>query len=172
MEEKKCKYCAMMIPKEAKICPHCRKKQGMSLLVKFALGFIGFILLVGNFPSFIGDKNKGGLASGIPSLDDYKESAKKAAAEVDSRIQLNEKGKKLKAKHSDWSNDVCNTIAEKNIRIGMTREQVTVAWEKPYKVNTTTGAYGEHEQWVMRESSNSDYLYFDNGVLSSIQQSR
>ncbi len=26
MNDKKCKYCAMMIPKEAKICPHCRKK--------------------------------------------------------------------------------------------------------------------------------------------------
>ena len=28
MAEKKCKHCAMMIPKEAKICPHCRKKTG------------------------------------------------------------------------------------------------------------------------------------------------
>lgn len=25
--EKKCPHCAMMIPKEAKICPHCRRKQ-------------------------------------------------------------------------------------------------------------------------------------------------
>ncbi|MBU1569436.1 MAG: RING-HC finger protein [Proteobacteria bacterium] len=31
--EKKCKYCAMMIPKEAKVCPHCRKKQGTSGIV-------------------------------------------------------------------------------------------------------------------------------------------
>ena len=29
--EKKCKFCAMMIPKEASICPHCRKRQGILL---------------------------------------------------------------------------------------------------------------------------------------------
>jgi hypothetical protein len=29
-EEKKCTYCAMMIPKEAKICPHCHKKMPLS----------------------------------------------------------------------------------------------------------------------------------------------
>jgi hypothetical protein len=40
MHEKKCKYCSMMIPKDAKICPHCRKKQGGGLL------FISFIILV------------------------------------------------------------------------------------------------------------------------------
>lgn len=38
----------MMIPKEAKVCPHCRKKQGMStgkgILIALAL-FIGFIIL-------------------------------------------------------------------------------------------------------------------------------
>ena len=43
--EKKCKYCAMMISKEAKICPHCRKKQGMTLLGKIIIGFFLFILL-------------------------------------------------------------------------------------------------------------------------------
>ncbi len=32
-EEKKCRHCAMMIPKEAKVCPHCRKKQGINKLV-------------------------------------------------------------------------------------------------------------------------------------------
>jgi hypothetical protein len=43
MDEKKCRYCAMMIPKEAKICPHCRKKQGWTLPAKIAAGF--FILM-------------------------------------------------------------------------------------------------------------------------------
>lgn len=44
MAEKKCKYCAMMIPKEAKICPHCRKTQGWTLPAKLVAGF--FILMV------------------------------------------------------------------------------------------------------------------------------
>jgi hypothetical protein len=49
MSEKKCRYCAMMIPKEAKICPHCRKRQGLSWPVKILLTLIGLALL----PSFI-----------------------------------------------------------------------------------------------------------------------
>jgi hypothetical protein len=44
--EKKCKYCAMMIPKEAKFCPHCRKRQGMSVGFKLLLGLILFSALM------------------------------------------------------------------------------------------------------------------------------
>jgi hypothetical protein len=45
--EKKCKYCAMMIPKEAKVCPHCRKKQGLSrsskiVILVILLGVLGY----------------------------------------------------------------------------------------------------------------------------------
>lgn len=40
--EKKCKHCAMMIPKEAKVCPHCRKKQGTS----FAVGCLAVVAVV------------------------------------------------------------------------------------------------------------------------------
>ena len=29
---KKCKHCKMDIPKDAKICPHCRKKQKSGIL--------------------------------------------------------------------------------------------------------------------------------------------
>lgn len=41
--ERKCKYCAMMIPKEAKICPHCRKRQGWTLPAKI----FGWLILLG-----------------------------------------------------------------------------------------------------------------------------
>ena len=54
MAEKKCKYCAMMIPEDAKICPYCRKKQNSTFL-KFIGGFFLFIL----FASFIGQIGKG-----------------------------------------------------------------------------------------------------------------
>lgn len=44
--EKKCRYCAMMIPKEAKVCPYCRKTLGWTwpakiALILFVLGLIG-----------------------------------------------------------------------------------------------------------------------------------
>ncbi|MGA9110311.1 MAG: hypothetical protein WB290_08440 [Smithella sp.] len=54
MAEKKCKYCAMVISTEAKICPYCRKKQSSTFL-KFIGGFFIFIL----FASFIGQIDKG-----------------------------------------------------------------------------------------------------------------
>lgn len=40
--EKKCRYCAMMIPKEAKICPHCRKTLGWTWPAKIVLALIVF----------------------------------------------------------------------------------------------------------------------------------
>jgi len=54
MAEKKCKYCAMMIPKEAKICPHCRKRQGWTLPAKIGLGIIIIIVIFGIIPELFG----------------------------------------------------------------------------------------------------------------------
>jgi regulatory protein YycI of two-component signal transduction system YycFG len=87
-------------------------------------------------------------------------------------IPITEKGLKIKEKHPGWSNDICNIVAEKKISIGMTEEQVIASWGKPYKINTTTDSWGKHSQWVMRDSINSDYVYFENGILTSIQQSK
>jgi len=54
--------------------------------------------------------------------------------------------------------------------IGMTTEQVLEStWGKPKKINETITAHGRHEQWVY---PGYQYLYFDNGVLTSIQTSR
>ena len=56
---------------------------------------------------------------------------------------------------------------QKGVRVGMTREQVMAsAWGKPQQINTTTASYGTHEQWVY---PGQNYLYFENGVLTTIQ---
>ena len=39
------------------------------------------------------------------------------------------------------------------------------AWGAPDHINTTTGSYGTHEQWVYDDR----YLYFENGTLTSRQ---
>lgn len=53
------------------------------------------------------------------------------------------------------------------VRIGMTQQQVLdSSWGKPNKVNRTVTAYGTNEQWVY---DNYNYLYFENGILTSIQ---
>lgn len=57
---------------------------------------------------------------------------------------------------------------KRGVTVGMTAEQVIGSnWGKPSSVNTTTTAYGRREQWVYGTSGN--YLYFDNGTLTSIQ---
>lgn len=52
--------------------------------------------------------------------------------------------------------------------IGMTKDQVLYGtrWGRPANVRRTTTASGQREQWVYDVGR---YLYFDNGVLTMIQ---
>ena len=55
------------------------------------------------------------------------------------------------------------------VEIGMTEERVLQSsWGKPDHVNRTTTANGVREQWVY-DSRGSGYLYFDDGILTGIQ---
>ena len=50
--------------------------------------------------------------------------------------------------------------------IGMSQQDALDSnWGKPQKINRTTNAHGVSEQWVY----NGGYLYFKDGVLTSIQ---
>lgn len=52
------------------------------------------------------------------------------------------------------------------VTIGMTEQDARdSSWGKPQKINRTINAYGVSEQWVY----DGGYLYFKNGVLTSIQ---
>lgn len=51
--------------------------------------------------------------------------------------------------------------------IGMsTDEALLSSWGRPESINRTTNAHGTHEQWVY---GGRNYLYFENGMLTSIQ---
>ena len=53
---------------------------------------------------------------------------------------------------------------------GMSESQVQNAWGHPTKINRSVGSYGTHEQWVYDRGQNgSQYVYFENGVVSSMQ---
>ena len=55
--------------------------------------------------------------------------------------------------------------------IGMTEEQVVASWGFSYRMprkNRTITAGGVREQWVLGRYSG--YLYFENGILTTIQQ--
>lgn len=55
----------------------------------------------------------------------------------------------------------------RGVILGMSPEEVRASsWGRPKSVNTTTGAYGTHEQWVY---GGQNYLYFENGRLTTIQ---
>lgn len=61
-----------------------------------------------------------------------------------------------------------NLSKKGGVQLGMTKKQVVeqTSWGKPNKINTTTNQNGSREQWVYGDGN---YLYFTNGVLTSIQ---
>ena len=64
-ETKKCKYCQSDIPKKAKVCPVCKKKQGgrgclIAVGVVVALGIIGAVAGGGGSSSSKGRGNYSG----------------------------------------------------------------------------------------------------------------
>ncbi|RVT48395.1 hypothetical protein [Rubrivivax albus] len=56
---------------------------------------------------------------------------------------------------------------KRGVTIGMTQQQVIESsWGRPESVNRTTTAHGVREQWVY---GSGNYLYFEDGVLTAIQ---
>lgn len=65
-----------------------------------------------------------------------------------------------------YGKELGSLILQKKVKIGMTSEMCVEAWGKPNDINRTTGSWGTHEQWVY---DNDCYLYFENGILTTIQ---
>ncbi|MBY0444979.1 MAG: DUF2845 domain-containing protein, partial [Burkholderiales bacterium] len=81
----------------------------------------------------------------------YAAQADKLVAEADRRDQAEERKQKR----------------SKGVTIGMPKEDVLASsWGRPESVNTTTTSRGTREQWVY---GGRNYLYFENGVLTTIQ---
>lgn len=56
------------------------------------------------------------------------------------------------------------------VTIGMTQEDVLASnWGRPQSRNISQYSFGTHEQWVY---GGGQYLYFENGILKSMQTSR
>jgi len=64
-----------------------------------------------------------------------------------------------------WAHGMWDAIKAAKIKIGMTPEMVEMSWGKPQKINQTAGSWGIHEQWIYEDQ----YLYFENGTLTSFQ---
>lgn len=79
METKICKHCQTEIPKKAKICPNCRKKQGMGALGKTILIIFLIALIAPNITKYSEDASepkKVGNVDGSSTSDDGKTDAK------------------------------------------------------------------------------------------------
>ena len=81
----------------------------------------------------------------------YAAQADKLTAEADRQDQADERKRKR----------------SKGVTIGMSKEDVLASsWGRPESVNSTTTSHGTSEQWVY---GGGNYLYFENGVLTAIQ---
>ena len=64
-----------------------------------------------------------------------------------------------------------NHIEDKNVIVGMSREQAIEAWGSPYQMNITYTDRGVrreewvYEDWIEAGSVKHRYLYFEEGVL-------
>lgn len=58
------------------------------------------------------------------------------------------------------------------IFIGMSAMALLCSWGPATKLNTSTGSWGTHRQWVYRPYLNgsASYVYTENGKVTSFQQ--
>ena len=68
-----------------------------------------------------------------------------------------------------WSNSVWNYIRNGVYRIGMTKDMVIMSIGHPNEDNRSVYENEEDNQWVYGDD-NRQYLYFENGILTSFQE--
>lgn len=103
--------------------------------------------------------------------------ADKIKAEAEAKAQAEQAAKDAKEAEAQAKQEA-KALAEakakaktEGVTIGMTEQQVLDSmWGKPDQINKTVTAYSTSEQWVYgMNSSKMNFLYFDNGILTSIQ---
>ena len=57
----------------------------------------------------------------------------------------------------------------RDLKIGMSPDEAQKVWGRPDRINRSTTAAGTREQWVYGTVHKREYLYFQNGVLVTIQ---
>lgn len=67
-----------------------------------------------------------------------------------------------------WNPAIIEAIRSRNIKLGMTPEQVRLSWGNPERINRTVAANTVLEQWIYGRQ----YLYIENGKVRSFQDSR
>lgn len=102
-----------------------------------------------------------------PAEEVYARRAEEERQREEARLQREKEEREHKAAlYRKYGRQTADLILAGKVRIGMTREMCREAWGSPDDINRSSGSWGVHEQWVYGLGS---YLYFENGILSSIQ---
>lgn len=136
-------------------------------MIKYLLG-VSFLLLTQNslaaevYTCTVGGKT---IYQGKPCA------GSKALSDKANQAKANEQAKEL-AKYR-YEVEMREMSSRKEPRIGMSAVAAEKSsWGYPDDVNKTVNAYGVSEQWVYRGTgfAKNRYLYFKNGILTSMQE--
>ncbi|MBT3244212.1 MAG: hypothetical protein HN352_13770 [Bacteroidetes bacterium] len=103
----------------------------------------------------------------IAGIDEAKQKNEQALIESENRIaaerkaMIEERARLLSDKYKN--NKYLQSIIDKKIVIGMTKEMVLDSWGRPNSSSKDVGSWGIHEQMIY----NSHYVYIENGFLTS-----
>lgn len=101
--------------------------------------------------------------------DQRRDSVAKQLVEYAKRVAEEDKKKEEQRKAyliKKYGSATGENIFEGKVWIGMKDSLAKESWGDPEDINRTVGSWGVREQWVY---SNENYLYFENGVLTSWQ---
>ena len=117
------------------------------------------------FPEDYAKKQKNDAIAAKKKKEADQAKAEEAQAKAQERKEREQQ--RIQALVDKYGQSNVNLARQGKVKIGWNKELCKEAWGEPRSVNKTTTAYGVHEQWVY---STSRYLYFDNGVLTAIQE--
>lgn len=117
------------------------------------------------FPEDYAKKQKNDAIAAKKKKEADQAKAEEAQAKAQERKEREQQ--RIQALVDKYGQSNVNLARQGKVKIGWNKELCKEAWGEPRSVNKTTTAYGVNEQWVY---STSRYLYFDNGVLTAIQE--
>jgi len=191
----KCKECSKEISNDAVACPHCGAKPPKKTS-RFTIVVGGFFALVVAMSVFrtndppptptpvVAQVKQAAVPSRYPQCAGNTEQAK-CEQRLDELANETPEQKKARIKKMNETTAAEAKLAKEavieekkaeriakaqkkkeGVRIGMSKQDVLdSSWGRPRDINRTTNSRGIHEQWVY----DGGYLYFDDGVLRSIQ---
>ncbi len=99
------------------------------------------------------------------AIQNQKYAEAKARAEAEAKKRAEWRAKQLQKLIDKYGEDIGYRIHNGEIWIGMTSTQCSESIGSPQRINRTTTMRGSREQWIYH----SRYLYFENGILVTIQ---